>query len=67
MARMGERRGAYRNLVRKPEGKSVLERPRSRLEDNIIASENIGWGFGWAGLVLDREKWNPFVNVVMNL
>jgi hypothetical protein len=32
---MGERRGAYRTLVRKLEGRSALERPRRRWEDNI--------------------------------
>jgi hypothetical protein len=30
-----ERRGAYRILVRKPEGRSPLGRPRRRWEDNI--------------------------------
>jgi hypothetical protein len=30
VARMGERRGAYRVLVGKPEGRRPLERPRSR-------------------------------------
>jgi len=34
-ARMGERRRLYRVLVRKPEGKRPLERPRRRWEDNI--------------------------------
>jgi len=29
------RRGAYRVLVRKPEGKRSLERPRCRWVDNI--------------------------------
>ena len=32
---MGEKRGVYRVLVRKPEGKRQLERPRGRWEDNI--------------------------------
>jgi hypothetical protein len=31
----GERRGAYRTLVGKPEVKIPLERPRSRWENNI--------------------------------
>ena len=36
VARMGERRGAYRVLVGKPEGKRPLGgRPRRRWEDNI--------------------------------
>jgi hypothetical protein len=32
---MGERRGVYRVLVGKPEGRRPLERPRRRWEDNI--------------------------------
>jgi len=35
VARMGERRGVYRVLVGKPEGKRPLGRPRRRREDNI--------------------------------
>ena len=35
VARMGERRGVYRVLVAKPEGKRTLERLRRRWEDNI--------------------------------
>jgi hypothetical protein len=32
---MGERRGVYRVLVEKPEGKRTLGRPGRRWEDNI--------------------------------
>ena len=35
VARMGERRGAYKVLVGKPEGKRPLGRPRLRWDDNI--------------------------------
>jgi hypothetical protein len=35
VARMGDWRGVYRVLVRKPEAKRPLGRPRRRLEDNI--------------------------------
>jgi hypothetical protein len=35
VSRMGERKGAYRVLVEKPEGRRPLERPRHRREDNI--------------------------------
>jgi hypothetical protein len=35
LARMGERRGAYRVLVEKLEGKRPLERPRRKWENNI--------------------------------
>jgi hypothetical protein len=35
VARMGEERKVYKVLVRKPEGKRPLGRPRRRLEDGI--------------------------------
>jgi hypothetical protein len=35
VAHMGERRGAYRALVGKPEGRRPLGRPKRRWEDNI--------------------------------
>ena len=35
VARMWERRGVYRVLVGKPEGKRPLGRPRRRWEDNF--------------------------------
>jgi hypothetical protein len=35
VARMGERRGAYRILVMRPEGRRSIGRPRRRWEDNI--------------------------------
>ena len=35
VAHMGERRGAYRTLVGRPEGMRLLKRPRHRWEDNI--------------------------------
>jgi hypothetical protein len=42
---MGDRRCAYRVLVRKPEGMKPLERPRRRLEDNIkMDLREVGWG-----------------------
>jgi hypothetical protein len=35
VARMGEKRNAYRILLRRPEGKRPLGRPRGRWVDNI--------------------------------
>jgi hypothetical protein len=47
MARMGERRGAYRALVGKPEGRRPLGRPRRRWEDNIeMDLQEVEWGHG---------------------
>jgi len=47
---MGVRRGEYRVLVGKPEGKRSLGRPRRRLEDIKMVLEEVGWG-SWAGLI----------------
>jgi hypothetical protein len=48
---MGERRGAYRVLVGKLEGKRLLVRPRRRWEDKIkMGHREIGWGT-WTGLI----------------
>jgi len=48
VARMGERRVAYRVLVGKPEGKKSLGRPRCRCEDNIqMDLQKVGWGMDW--------------------
>jgi hypothetical protein len=45
VARMGERSGAYRALVGKPEGRRSLRRPRRRWEDNIKTDiREVGWG-----------------------
>jgi hypothetical protein len=47
VARMEERRGAYRALVGKPEGRRPLGRPRRRWEDNIkMDLREVGWGHG---------------------
>jgi hypothetical protein len=57
VARMGEKRNAYRILVGKPEGQRPLGRPRRRFEDNIkIDLREIGWdGVEWIYLVQDRD------------
>jgi hypothetical protein len=40
-----EKRGAYRALVGKPEGRRPLGRPRRRWEDNIkMDFLEVGWG-----------------------
>jgi hypothetical protein len=69
VARMGERRGAYRALARKPEGRRPLERPSRRWEDNIkMDLREVGWGgMDWINLAQDREGWRALVNAVMNL
>jgi hypothetical protein len=66
---MGERRGAYRALVGKPEGRRPLGRPRRRLEDNIkMDLLDVGWGsVDWIDLAQDRDRWRALVYTVMNL
>jgi hypothetical protein len=47
VARMGEKRGAYRILVGRPEGRRPLGRPRRSWEDNIKTDfQELGWGHG---------------------
>jgi hypothetical protein len=48
LARMLVRRGAYRVLVVKPEGRRPLGRPRRRWEDNIkMGLREVGWEWTW--------------------
>jgi hypothetical protein len=49
VAHMGENRGEYMVLVRKPEGKRLLGRPRYRWKDNIkMDLQEVG---AWTGLI----------------
>jgi hypothetical protein len=56
VARMEEVRGAYNNLVGRPEGRRPLGRPRRRWED-----------VDWIHSARDRDTWRALVNTVMNL
>jgi hypothetical protein len=66
---MGEGRGVYRVLVRKPEGKRPLGRPRRRWEDNIrMDLQEVGRGCeDWIGLAQDRDSWRALLSAVRNL
>jgi len=66
---MGERRGVYRVLVGKPEGKGRLGRPRHRWDDNIkMDLQEVGCGgVDWIEMAHDRDRWRALVNAVMNL
>jgi hypothetical protein len=66
---MGERRGVYRVLEGKPEGKRSLGRPRRRWEDNIkMDLQEVGCGgMDWFDLAQDRDRWREIVIAVMNL
>jgi hypothetical protein len=69
VARMGERRNAYKLLVGKPEEKRPLGRPRRMWVDNIrIDLGEVGWcDVDWIGLAKDRNRWRALVNSVLNL
>jgi hypothetical protein len=65
---MGERRGVYRVLMGKHEGKRPLGRPRRRWKDNIIYLKEVGCGgMNWMELAQDRNTWRALVNAAMNL
>jgi hypothetical protein len=68
VARMGEKKNAYRILVGNLEGKRQLGRPRRRwVDNNKIDLGKIGWdGMDWIDLAQDRDKWSALVNTVMN-
>ena len=68
VACMEERRGVYMILVRKPEGKRPLGRPRRRWEDNIkMGLQKVGCGgIDSIDLAQDRNTWRALVSAVMN-
>ena len=51
MARVGDRKGAYRVLVGRTDGKRPLEKHRLRWKDNIkMYLPEVGWGgMDWIG------------------
>ena len=60
VARMGEKGGAYRVLVGKPEGNRSLGRPRRGWDDNIkIDLQEVGCGgMDWIELPQDRYRFS---------
>ena len=65
---MGDRRGVYRVLVGKPEGKRLLGRPRRRWENNIkMDLQELGCGgMAWIELAHDRDGCRALENAVVN-
>jgi hypothetical protein len=65
VARTGERRGAYRALMGKPERKRRSVRLGRRKEYNIkMDLQEVGSGsMDW----IDMDTWRTYVNVAMNL
>jgi len=62
VANMGERRGAYRVLVGKPEGR----RPLGRIILKWISGSGMG-GMDWIVLAQGRDRWWALVDIVTNL
>jgi len=63
-----ERRGVYRVLVGKAEGKRPLWRPMCRWVDNIKMNlQEVVRDSDWINLTHDRDRWRALVNAVMNL
>ena len=58
VARMGQKRGVYRVLVGKPEGRRPLGRPRRRWENDIkMDLQDVGCGdMDWIELAQDRNR-----------
>jgi hypothetical protein len=68
VARVGERRGVYRIIVGKREGKSSLVRRKRRWEDSIKKDlQEVGLeGMVWIDLAEYRDRWRAIMNAVMN-
>jgi hypothetical protein len=69
VARMGEKRNAYRILVENPEGERPLGRPRRKwVDDNKMDLREIGWDrMDWINPVQDRDQWRALVKAIMNV
>ena len=69
LAHMEQFRNEYRVLVRKPEGKRPLGRPRRRWEDNIIMElKEIGCDpRDWIALAENNDQWLAYIRAVMHL
>jgi len=57
VTRVGERRGVYRFLARKPDGNESFGMPRRRREynNNAIIKE-VGWGKEWIDLAQNMDS-----------
>jgi hypothetical protein len=66
---MGDRRGAYRGLVKESEGKKPFGSPRCRWERNFKMNlqEVRGGGTDYIDLAQDRDKRQALVKAEINL
>jgi len=61
---VGDRRGARRVLMGRPDGKRQLGIPRRRWQHNVKTDLQ---EMGWRGTEEIRERWWELVNAVMNI
>jgi hypothetical protein len=63
------RKGIYKVLVGKLDGKSPLGRTRRRREDNITTDlQEVGRrGMDWIDLAQDKDRWWALINAIMYL
>jgi hypothetical protein len=68
VARIGEKRNAYRLLVGKT-GKEATRKTKTQVGVLIrMDLVEVGWpDVDWIGLAQDRDRWRTLVNAVMNL
>jgi hypothetical protein len=60
-----KRRGIYRVVVLKPEGRRPLGRPRRRREDDMkIDLQEVSWGMEWIDLAQDKDRWRALLEAV---
>jgi hypothetical protein len=65
---MGERRGVYRVLMGKPEGKRRLGDPGVDGRIILIVDlQEVGCEGDWIELAQNRDRWRALVYAVMNL
>ena len=59
----------YTVLLRKPDGRRPLGRPRRRWVDNIkMDLQEVGCGYmDWIELAQDKDRWRTLVSAVMSL
>jgi hypothetical protein len=65
---MGEKTGGYWILIRRPEVRRQLGRPKPRWVDSIETDlqEVRQGGMDWIDLAQDTKSWKGLVNAVMN-
>jgi hypothetical protein len=63
VASNGDRRGGYRFLVGRSEGKGSFGRPRCSWENNIkMYLLEVVWGMDWIQPAQDRDRWLAVVD-----